>query len=321
MKKNINWAIWGIEFIAEDFMEKLNRENRVYALGCKNIEKMKAYSQKYHIENLYVDLEDLLNDQNVDIVYISTLGNEHFEAIMNCLQHKKHVFCEKAMFANSHDAKQAYDYAMVQQLFIGEANTIFYMPLYQEIKNRKAELGNIKMLKAEFGSLKEEDRNADIYQKEKCGGALYDIGIYALSAVCSFIDCTDAELVSFQKTHAFGVDEQWSICLKTSQKVLATINLDIRCKLPKQFILAGDLAYIEMYNYPRADQCDIVYPDTSRETITWGDSAEAVLYEIKKVEEQLLNQQYLENDTMKYTLDAMMLMDKLRTNKEGNDYD
>lgn len=319
MVEHQNWAIWGLEFIADEFATMVERKKNVVALCCEDREQGEVFARKHHIEHIYTKGQDMLNNPDIDIVYISTLGNEHFHNIMSCLHHKKHVFCEKAMFMCLREAEDAYQLSKSLGLFLGEANTIFYMPLYEEIKRHLSSLGTIKMLRAEFGSLKEEDRNMPVFRKEKGGGAMLDIGIYALSAVCTFLDCQTVEIVANQKKHCFGVDEQWCICLKTPQAI-ASIALDIRCKLPKRLVIAGDLAYFEIYNYPRADQADLVYPDGHRVSIQCGTSKDAVFYEIEKVEECIRRGSVI-NPALPITLRAMRLMEELRNMKEGKHYD
>jgi CII-binding regulator of phage lambda lysogenization HflD len=93
--------------------------------------------------------------------------------------------------------------------------------------------------------------------------------------------------------------------------MLANINLSIKSKLPKRLVIAGDQAYLEVYNYPRADNAKLIYPDGTSKQFKSGDTKKAVAYEIDEVENKIKNNE-LDNDTMVTTIKVMEIMDILR---------
>lgn len=304
----MKWGIIGLDLIADEFIKKLKKLNLCYEIYCED--QTHNMSQKEDVK-IYYKLEDLLKRQDIDIVYISTYLNLHQEYIEKALAYGKHVFCEKPMFRNKNDALRAYQIAKEKALWIGEANTLFYMPLYERLKGELYKIGKIKMIRAEFGSLKEEDCLSPIYQKELGGGALYDIGIYALTAVLNYMEGNVEEVKACHYQHKFDVDERWGILLKSDKQELASILLSIRNKLDKRFVIAGDQAYIEIMNYPRADKMKIIYPDMKTEIIEAGFTSDAVMYEIKTVEDQIAHGR-IDNQNMLNTIKVMEIMDQLK---------
>lgn len=96
--KSLKWEIIGLGAIASDFAKALIEVNgTAYAAGSRSLDKAKAFVKEHHVEKAYGSYEELLQDENVDIVYIATPHSNHYEYMMKSLQHHKHVLCEKAI--------------------------------------------------------------------------------------------------------------------------------------------------------------------------------------------------------------------------------
>lgn len=313
--QQLQWGILGLDLIAEEFAYHLNRRHSSFAIASPNSKQLSDFAQRHGIRKVYKSYDDLLNDPEIDIIYISTLGNEHFSNIMACLEHGKHVFCEKTMLGNLKDFQTVKAIAQEKHLFLGEAMTIFYMPLYDKIRNllQSGIIGNLKMIRADFGSLKTASSDNPLFSKDKKGGALMDIGIYALTFVFSFMSSFPTEQAHFMNLHSSGVDEIWNIILKNQEGELANVNLCLRAKLPKRAIIAGDKGYILISDYNRADKASIVFPDGRIQEIQVGSSADAVTYEISKVEHAISCGQYVESN-INLTEKVVELMDRLLSN-------
>ena len=137
-----------------------------------------------------------------------------------------------------------------------------------------------------FGSNKEYDVNNRFFSKELAGGALLDIGGYAVTFARLFLDMQPDVVLTTVKYFETGVDEQSGIILKNEKEQMAVIALTMRAKQPKRGVVTGDKGYIEVYDYPRADKAVIV--DTisgQKTTIHEGDSRKALFYEAKAMEE------------------------------------
>ncbi|MCM3024991.1 Gfo/Idh/MocA family oxidoreductase [Weizmannia ginsengihumi] len=291
---HLNWAIMGLGEIANEFAQSLNQVHEIYAAASRNPERAYNFAKKHHIKNIYASYEELLSDENVDIVYIATVNSQHYQNIMQCLQHNKHVLCEKAIWHNKHDMKKAYAFAKKKNVFLGEAMTIYYMPLYKKIKEMitQGKLGKLKMIRADFGSLKDPDPANRFFSKELGGGALLDIGTYALSFVQYFLSRPATELNYVISKFQTGGDETWSIHVKNDEDEIGNVHLTFRAKLPKQGIIAGEKGYITVDNYPRANTAILVYPNGEKETIVAGKTEQAMVYEIQGVEKAIASQNY-----------------------------
>ncbi len=309
----INWAILGPGTIAADFAKAINEVNgKIYAVGSRNIEKARDFANKYNIEKFYGDYDEMLNDDNIDVVYIATPHCNHYEYIIKSLTNNKNVFCEKAITVNGKQLKEIVDLANEKKLIVAEAMTIYHMPLYKKLRKivDDGKLGKIKMIQVNFGSLKEYDVTNRFFSPDLAGGALLDIGTYALSFTRYFLSSQPEEILTTVKKFETGVDEQSGIILKNSDDEMAVISLTMRAKQPKRGIVCGELGYITVENFPRADKATITYPDGSVEIIEEGHGSKALEYEIECVNSMVMSK--TGNDTLRLSVDVMDIMDEVR---------
>ena len=314
MLNKFNWAVLGCGNIANDFAREMNKMGgKVYSVANRTYEKAVAFAEKYNVERVYENIDDLFVDENVDIVYIATPHNKHIEYIIKALKNNKHVLCEKAITLNSDELNKAVALANEKKLILAEAMTIYNMPLYIELEKiiNSGKLGEFRLAQVNFGSFKEYDMTNRFFNMDLAGGALLDIGVYALSLVRMFMGTENAEIQSQVKFAPTGADEQSSIIIKNDKEQMASVTLSLHAKQPKRATLCYDNAYIEIFEYPRADRAVITYTnDNHTEEITAGRLEDAMCYEIENMENAILNGK----NTMKldYTIDVMNVMTKLR---------
>lgn len=314
MLNKFNWAILGCGNIANDFAREMNKMGgKVYSVANRTYEKAVVFAEKYNVEKVYENIDDLFVDENVDIVYIATSHNKHIEYIIKALKNNKHVLCEKAITLNSDELNKAVALANEKNLILAEAMTIYNMPLYAELEKiiNLGKLGEFRLAQVNFGSFKEYDMTNRFFNMDLAGGALLDIGVYALSLVRMFMGTENAEIQSQVKFAETGADEQSSIIIKNDKEQMASVTLSLHAKQPKRATLCYDNAYIEIFEYPRADRAVITYTnDNHTEEITAGKLEDAMCYEIENMENAISNGK----NTMKldYTIDVMNVMTKLR---------
>lgn len=118
-----------------------------------------------------------------------------------------------------------------------------------------------------FGSYKEYDMTNRFFNRQLAGGALLDIGVYALSFVRWFMTSTPTQIASQVKLAPTGVDEQAGILLTNSQGEMATLTLSLHAKQPKRGTIAYDKGYIELYEYPRGQKAVITYTEDGHQEV------------------------------------------------------
>lgn len=310
----LNWGMIGCGTIGCEMAEALKENGSVlYGVTCRTKEKREAFAKKYQVPHAFADYEEMLADKQVDIVYIATPHNTHYEHIKAALKAGKHVLCEKAVCVNSSQLDELIGIAEEKKLVLKEAMTISHMPLYDKLKEIIASgaIGTVKMVQVNFGSNKEYDVKNRFFSKELAGGALLDIGGYAVTFARLFLDMQPDVLLTTVKYFETGVDEESGIILKNEKEQMAVIALTMRAKQPKRGVVTGDKGYIEVYDYPRADQAVIVDTASGQTTtIQEGDSKKALCYEAKAMEEAVAGAK--PNLTLALSKDVMDILTDVR---------
>ena len=289
--KEYHWATLGCGVIAHQLAQAMeSRGRKLYSVANRTHEKAVAFAQKYGIEKVYDRIEDVFEDENVDIIYISTPHNTHMEYLRKALNAGKHVLCEKSITLNSEELDEAIALAEENHVILAEAMTIYHMPIYKKLNEiiQSSKLGALKLIQMNFGSYKEYDMTNRFFNRNLAGGAMLDIGVYALSFVRCFLTSKPDQILSQVKLAPTGVDEQAGILLKNKEEEMATVILSLHAKQPKRGTVCFDKGYIEIYEYPRGEKAVITYTeDGHQEVIESGSTEEALRYEVEDMEKAI----------------------------------
>ena len=312
--KNINWAVIGVGVIANEMANALIKDNRnIYSVANRTQKKAIDFANKYNIKKVYDNIDDVFTDSNVDAIYIATPHNTHLNFIKKAIENNKHVLVEKSITLNSDELNEVIELANKKNVIIAEAMTIYHMPLYKKLKEVLAsnKLGKVNLITMNFGSFKEYDMNNRFFNMNLAGGAMLDIGVYALSFIRYFFTSNPDKLLSQVMKAKTGVDEQSGLLLTNKEGQMATVMLSLHSKQPKRAMISCEKGYIEVMEYPRATKATITYVDGSNvEVINEGDTSNALLYELLDMEKAIKekkNCMFLD-----YTKDVMDMMTYFR---------
>ncbi|MGN0488135.1 MAG: Gfo/Idh/MocA family protein [Ruminococcus sp.] len=315
MSKSLNWAVLGTGVIANEMASALQKMGKsLYAVGNRTYQKAVNFAEKYGIEKVYSTIDEMFVDENVDVIYITSPHNTHYEFMKKALENGKHLFVEKSITLNSSELDEMIALAKANNLILAEAMTIWHMPLYKKLWEivSRGELGKVQMITVNFGSFKEYNMNNRFFNRNLAGGALLDIGVYALSIVRSFMSETPTKILSQWKPAPTGVDEQAAILLQNDKEQMATVALTMHSKQPKRAMISCEKGYIEIMEFPRANSAVIVDAETGeRKEVTVGETDNALYYELTDMEEAI-NSGNAENMKLSYSNDVMDIMTSLR---------
>lgn len=319
--KPLNWATLGCGVIANELATALARQNRhLYSVANRTHEKAVAFAEKYQIAKVYDHLEDVFTDPDVDIIYISTPHNTHIQYLRQALANGKHVLCEKSITLNSNELDEAIALAEKNHVIPGRSHDHFpHADLPQTCRDHKLRtLGPLRLVQVNFGSYKEYDMNNRFFNRNLAGGAMLDIGVYALSLIRWFFAETANQVLSQVKYAPTGVDEQAGILLMNPAGEMATVTLSLHAKQPKRATIAFDKGYIEIFEYPRAMEATITYTgDGHKETISAGETADALSYEVADMEAAVCSGDLSTIESLmhlNYSQDVMHIMTEIRNN-------
>ena len=313
--RDLNWAVLGTGVIANEMAQALVKMNkRLYAVANRTHQKALDFAERYGVQKVYDQIDEVFEDEAVDIIYITSPHNTHYEFMKKALEHGKHILVEKSITLNSRELDEMIALAAEKKLVLAEAMTIWHMPIYKKLWEivQSGQLGKVQIITMNFGSFKEYNMSNRFFNMNLAGGAMLDIGVYALSIVRSFMEEKPEDIVSQWKASPTGSDEQATILLKNKQEQMATVALSMHSKQPKRAMISCEKGYIEIMEYPRADKAVIVDAESGERTeIESGETANALYYEMMDME-QAVRSGDASNMQLQYSKDVMDIMTKLR---------
>ena len=316
MQEYLRWAILGAGAIADEMARTLRAMGRYpYAVASRTHGNAVRFAETHRIPKVYSRIEEMFADPAVDAVYIASPHNTHAAYMRAALQSGKHVLCEKSVTLNSRELAEAMALAAENRVVLAEAMTIWHMPLYQKLGDlvQGGALGRVRMLQVSFGCWKEYNMQNRFFNPELAGGALLDIGVYALSLARLFLSSQPDRVQSQVRLAPSGVDEQAAVLLSNREGEMAAISLSLHARQPKRAVISCEKGYIEITDFPRADAAVIVDAATGeRRQVTAGKTADALRYELLHMERAVLHG---ETEAMRLglTADVMSLMTGLRS--------
>ncbi|REC31529.1 oxidoreductase [Enterococcus pseudoavium] len=310
---NLQWGIIGLGEIAHDFAATFNQtSSSLTACASRTLAKAEKFAKQYDLPKAYGSYEELLADEAISIIYIAVPNRQHHQHIIKALNAGKHVLCEKAITMNLAELQEAIELAEEKHLILAEAMTIFNMPLYQELNSLidSGRLGKLKMIQAPFGSYKDPDPTNRFFNPELAGGALLDIGTYAVSFARWFLTEQPEVVASTMIPFSTGVDEQSVTILQNANNELATVSLSFQAKMPKKGIVAFENGYLTINDYPRADVAELFFNDGTKEIIESGFTANAMNYEVENMVQMIKGER--SNNSLFFTKEVIALLDQMQ---------
>jgi len=229
-----NWGILGPGFIATHAIIPAIQEvsnSRILAVASSNEERSREVALRFGIERSYSDYQALLDDPDVDVVYIALPNHLHREWTTRAAAARKHVLCEKPLAMNAAECNEMITACQQANVLLMEAVMYRFHPriLYLKQMLLARELGDVRFLHAAFSFNFNVPGNYRAY-RQFGGGAILDVGSYCVNAARWLID---SEPVSSQAIISYN---QESIDLNTS--AILRFSEDVSAHIQSSFVAA-----------------------------------------------------------------------------------
>lgn len=218
------------------------------AVASRDFVKAREFADKWKVKKAYGSYEEMLADPDVDLVYIATPHSHHYAHAKLCLEHGKHVLCEKAFTVNAAQAKELLAIADQKHLLITEAIWTRYQPM-RGIINEVLESGivgkpwllsaNLNYLISQVPRLKEPGL---------AGGALLDVGVYPLNFAAMVFGNDPVSITGTAVLTDKGVDMQESITLTWADGRMAVLHAGMMGLSDRRGIISCDNGTLEITN-------------------------------------------------------------------------
>ena len=309
-------GIIGTGWIAEKAAITLNglETCEAYAVGSRRKETAEAFAAKWNIAKAYGSYAELIADPDVDLVYVGTPHSHHYDVTREALLAGKPCLVEKAFMANARQTKEIIDLAHERGVFLAEAIWTRYQPAVAIVRKLIADgrIGEPRLITATLGySMGDKPR---IMRPDLCGGALLDLGVYALNFVRMFTDSDIETIDGHCVKSATGMDLTNAITIILKDGILANVQSSAQCVGDNIGVIAGTEGNLIIDNINNPQTITVNGPDrTYVETIRVPQQITGYEYQFLACRQALIDG-LKEPREMSHaeTLYMMQLMDGLR---------
>ena len=281
--KKLNFGILSTSSIAPRFIAAL-REAKVgnlLALSSRSLEKAKEKAEQWDIPTAYGSHLELLEDPNVNIVYISTVNAQHYPWAKAALEHGKHVICEKPCTTTAENTRELFALAREKGLFLMEAEKMLFLPAILEVKRRmeSGDLGDIHM--AELAHSFAASYNGWMFDAEAGGGPLLSSGIYAVHLL-TWLLSPIADIHGIPTKGEDGVERQYILTGTLESGTVFAIKNSTLSMLDNTARFYGTKGWVEIPEYWKARKAIFHFPGKDPEVLEFPCEHE-LIYEVKHI--------------------------------------
>ena len=224
----IKWGIIGTANVAAwGMIPGMKRAGNceLYAIAGRSLEKAESYKERFGFEKAYGSYDELLNDSEVQAVYIPLPNDIHIKWVKEALRKGKHVLCEKPLALNASEAEDMYKTAKECGVHLMEAYAYLHSPYVESLKKdvQSGIIGDVDYIESAFitQGYKEDFR----LHKELGGGAMYDLGCYCTTMILSLTDSDPVLVKAAAEFSDLGVDLNTSGIIKFQNGLRASFNV------------------------------------------------------------------------------------------------
>lgn len=216
--KKFRWGIIAPGRIAKKFALGLHAINNAQLYAVASSVKQRATNFAEDVggaEVIYEGYSSIINDPEVDAIYIANPHRFHFDTVRACLLAGKPVLCEKPLTVTARETQQLIDLADSEKCFLMEALWSRFLPTWQQVKTwiDEGRIGEVKLIHSTFGFAIDQDPEDRWLNLERAGGVLLDMGVYNV-AMSQFITGRDpVRILADGYKGPTGVDERTSVIL------------------------------------------------------------------------------------------------------------
>lgn len=314
--EKLKFGIIGAGWIAEKMAITIAEmpEVEAYAIASRDLNKAQAFAREWNFTKAYGSYEAMLDDEEVQLVYIATPHSHHYDHIKMCLLKGKPVLCEKAFTATAWQAEEVLNMAKELNVFITEAIWTRYMPLAKTINEvlNSGVIGEPKVLSANLGY--------PIWQKERmirpelAGGSLLDLGVYPMTFAFIAFGSDFKDVTSTCIKNETGMDAQESMTFTYADGRMAVLHSSMMAETDRQGVISGTKGHLIVENCNNFQQVRVV--NEEYQVIAQYDAPPQITgyeYQVYACIEALKNG-WVESPYMPHaeTLHVMRVMDRLR---------
>ena len=314
----VRWGFLGAGWIADRMGPDLvaSPHNQLVAIGARSAARAADLAGVLGVDaRSYGSYDELVNDPEVDVVYVATPHSYHHEHALLALRAGKSVLVEKAFTLTASDAREVIAEARARDLFCMEAMWMRTNPLVRQARKLVADggIGEVLSVTADHGQRFPFDPRGRLFAMDLGGGALLDLGVYSVTAAWLFLGRPDA-VTATGALSPTGSDLTTAMQWSYADGRFAHVSCTTRSLTPTTATVIGTDGWLRLerpfYDPPRIV---VSTTDGGERTIEAGDNPHPYIHEVDEVA-RCLRAGTLESELMTWadTVGIMELMDDAR---------
>lgn len=280
----IRYGIMGTAQIATRFVAAVrdSEGGEVVALASREEDKARLRAQELGISRVYGNYEALLEDPEVDVIYVPSINAMHYDHAKRALEKGKSVLCEKPLTLSSRETAELFHLAESQGIFLMEAQKCVFLPVTQALKElvRRGTLGTIRHL--EYNIAIPHVGFQWFYEKKAGGGLLQGNGTYLLSHAMELLEEEMEDGQALATLGNTGVDLQCTLQFRTASGVLIRGFMTTLTEGASYMRITGDQGMVEIPNFWKAREALVLLKGKEAHTLSFPVDHEMV-YEVNHV--------------------------------------
>ena len=249
MTQPLRWGILSTGRIAHTFAHDLRFVDGgvVSAVGSRSVDSANAFADEFDVAHRHGSYEALVDDPDVDVVYVATPHPFHHANALLALEHGKPVLVEKAFTMNAVEARDLVRVAREKQLFLMEAMWTRFLPHVVAVRRLLLDgaLGDVLMVEADHGQWFEKDPRSRLFAPELGGGAMLDLGVYPVS-FASMVLGTPSRIEALVEPAFTSVDGQVAMLFGYENGAQAILSCSSLVRTATRACISGSEARIEI---------------------------------------------------------------------------
>ena len=310
----LRYGILSTSSIAPRFIAGVRQAGagQVVALSSRTLEKAREKAAQWNIPRAYGSHEALLQDQDVDIVYISTVNSLHYKWAKAALEQGKHVICEKPCTVSTEQTRELFALAREKGLFLMEAQKMLFLPAVLALRRciEEGQLGEISMV--QLSSSFAPGYNGWLFDKDAGGGMLLSSGIYGLELML-WLFGPIRSIRGVCTAEPGQAEWQFAYCGETESGVLFTMRNTTRGVLENEAVVYGSEGTARLPSFWKARELTVCRKDSAPQVYAYPCEHE-LAYEAQHIADcmakVLLTSPVV---TPELTLQAIEAIEKLKT--------
>ncbi len=285
----MNFAVIGSNFIVDLWMDafKQVKDCVLHTVYSRTTEQALINQKKWGAQHICTQFDALLNNSEIDAVYIASPNFYHETQVEACIKAKKHVFCEKPMVKDAKTSVRLFALAQKNNVLLLEAMRPQFLPCMHTIEQKIQEIGTLHFAEftyCQYSSRYDKFKNGIIenaFNPTLYNGALMDIGIYCISVLERLFGMPNA--IQASATFLPQSIDQTGNALLSYDAFDAFVSYSKVHDSYRPCVIEGEKASIALSPFPVPRQMIITYKkDQKTETIDFNLKKNDVVYEIEQ---------------------------------------